>query len=219
VKPIAIWHHTCISAPTVDFDHGLSVYQEQLDTLSKCGLLEAASELYIGVSGGEANVCAVGALAPTKAIVFENALDTCGELPTQLALQQWLPGHEDWAVLYFHTKGVQYKGNAHYRAWRLCMEQVVLWNWKACVKDLEDGFDCTGPHWLEPRLYPGLMDFPYFGGTFWWATGSYLMTLPPVSAYGPSRHEAESWIGKSPRRIRAMNRANHWPGGNCMAYV
>jgi len=219
VKPIAIWYHTCISAPTVDFDHGLSVYQEQLDTLAKCGLLEAASESYIGVSGGEANVCAVAALAPPKAIVFENALDTCGELPTQLALQQWLPGHEDWAVLYFHTKGVQYKGNPHYRAWRLCMEQVVLWNWKACVKDLEDGFDCTGPHWVTPQQYPALMDFPYFAGTMWWATVRYLLTLPKVDAYGPSRWEAESWIGKSPRKIRVMNRANHWPGGNCMAYV
>lgn len=219
VKPLCIFYHTFLSGPTVDFDHGLSIYQEQLQALEKCGLLDAASEFYIGASGGEANTCAVSMLAPAKAIVFENAMDTCGELPTLCELQKWLPGHEGWAVLYFHTKGAQYKGNAHYRAWRLCMEQVVLWNWKACVKDLEDGFDCCGPHWVTPQQYPSLMSFPYFGGNFWMATGRYLMTLPKVDAYGPSRWEAESFIGKSSRKIRAMNRAPHWPGGNCLAYI
>jgi hypothetical protein len=219
VKPISIWYHTFVSGPTVDLDHGISIYQEQLQALEKCGLLDAANEFYIGVSGGEANACAVAMLAPPKAIVFENALDTCGELPTQLALQQWLPGHEDWAILYFHTKGAQYKGDAHYRAWRACMHNVVLWNWRACVKDLEEGFDCTGPHWVTPQQYPSLMDFPYFAGTMWWATAKYLMTLPKVDAYGPSRWEAESWVGKSNRKILVRPYATHWPGGNCMAFV
>ncbi len=216
MKPIAIWYHAFVSGPTVDLDHGLSIYQEQMLALTKCGLLDAASELHIGASGGSANTCAVAMLAPAKAVVFENAMDTCGELPTLCELQKWLPGHEGWAVLYFHTKSAQYKGNATYRAWRLCMERVVLWNWKACVKDLEDGFDAAGPHWLTPQVYPIIGNVSYFGGNFWWAKASFLATLPKVDPNGPSRWHAEVWIGTGKHKIKARPYASHWPMTGCV---
>lgn len=211
----AVYYHTCISSissPVVDFNHGFSILEEQLGTLEQSGLLAACDELYIGVSGGEANACAVAMMAPEKATVFENATDTCGELPTLCKLQQWLPGHEGWAVLYFHTKGVTYPGHEGWTRWRHCMERVVIWNWQKCIKDLEEGFDCTGAHWLTPQKYPGLMDTPYYGGTFWWANSDYLSILPKLSPNGPSRYEAEAWIGKAPRKIRAMDHEPHWPG-------
>lgn len=215
----AVFYHAYPSGPGVNINHGLSIVAEQLTSLDQSGLLAACDELYIGVSGGECNTCAVEMMAPEKAVVFGNAMDTCGELPTLYELQKWLPGHEGWAVFYFHTKSAQYEGNAGYAAWRKCMMNVVVWGWRDCVKDLSEGFDCVGPHWLEPRKYPGLMDFPFFGGNFWAANADYLMTLPQLSPFGPSRHEAESWVGKCPRKINVKPYANHWPGGNCMKHV
>ncbi len=216
---IAVWYHTYVSGPTVDLDHGLSIVDEQLIALDQSGLQSACDELYIGVSGGEANVCAVSTMAPKKAVIIVNAMDSCGELPTMCAIQQWLPGHDGWAVVYFHTKSAQYKGNSGYAAWRRCMQKVVIWNWRQCVKDLEQGFDCTGAHWLEPHKYPGLMTTPYYGGTFWMANSDYLAILPTVSPIGPTRHHAEAWIGYSPRKIKAKDHAPHWPGGNCLQHV
>lgn len=208
----AVWYHTCISNPGIPLDHGLAVYQEQLAALDQSGLMAACDELYIGASGGEANACAVAMMAPAKAVVFENSMDSCGELPTMCELQKWLPGHEGWAVCYHHTKGTQYQGHEGWARWRHCMERVVIWNWTQCIKDLEDGFDCTGAHWLTPQKYPGFMDTPYYGGTFWWANSDYLSILPKLSPTGPSRYEAEAWIGKAPRKIRAMDHEPHWPG-------
>lgn len=218
-QKIAVFYHAYPSGPGVAIEHGLSIVQEQLSALEKSGLLAACDEFYIGVSGGNPNTIAVSMLAPAKAVVFENAMDTCGELPTLCELQKWLPGHEGWAVGYTHTKAASYAGNAGYSAWRRCQDRVVIWNWQQCVKDLEGGYDCVGAHWLTPQQYPALMATPYFGGNAWWAKSDYLSILPTLSPHGPTRHEAEAFIGKSPRKIRAMNRADHWPGGNCLAFV
>jgi len=212
---IALWYHTYVSGPTVDIGHGLSIVQEQLDAMYRSGLQSACAEMYIGVSGGDANTVAVQMLAPSKAVIIEHSMDTCGELPTLCALQDWLPGHDDWLVAYTHTKSAQYKGDANYAAWRRCQDGVVIWNWNQCIKDLQDGFDCSGAHWLDKNIYPSLMDFSYYGGNAWWATSNYLMTLPPLSPTGPSRWEAESWIGKSKRKIKAMNHRPHWPMAGC----
>ena len=219
VNGIAVWYHTYINGPTVDLDHGLSIVQEQLAALYQSGLQEACNELYIGVSGGDANVAAVAMMSPAKAVIIEHSMDTCGELPTLCALQQWLPGHEGWAVCYFHTKSAQYKGDAGYRAWRLCQQAVVVWDWQRCVKDLEDGYDCSGAHWLTPQQYPHLMATPYYAGTFWWARADYLSILPKLSPTGPSRWEAEAFIGKANRKIKFRDHRPHWPGGNCLAYI
>lgn len=215
---LAVFHHSRLSMvdPPIDFNWASGIFEEQMQSLSGSGLLEACSELYLGVSGDEADFMAVATMAPEKAKLFRNDPGTCGELPTMVALQQWLPGHADWGICYFHTKGASAKDNIAYRGWRRCMENVVIWNWRQCVRDLEAGFDCAGPHWLTPAQYPGLMDTPYFGGTMWWAKGNYLESLPQLSPMGPSRWEAEAWIGKSNRNMRVRRYANHWPSGECM---
>lgn len=215
---IAVFYHCILHLkdPPIDFDHASHIFREAMRELDKWRLMEACDELYIGVSGGEANVIAACEMAPEKAVILPHALSTCGELPTLRAIQEWLPGHDDWFVLYFHTKGATYKGHIGWDAWRRCMLDVVVVNWQQCVKDLEQGFDCAGPHWLTPQKYPGLMDTPYFAGTFWWARADYLKILPPVDPCGPTRWDAEAWIGRSPRKIKVKCYANHWPGGPCM---
>jgi hypothetical protein len=216
---LCVFHHSRLSMvdPPIDFDWASGIFAEQMQSLEESGLLAACAELHLGVSGDEADLCAAAEMAPEKANVFRNDPNTCGELPTMVALQQWLPGHSDWGICYFHTKGASAKDNLAYRGWRHCMENVVIWNWAQCVKDLEAGFDCVGPHWLTPARYPTLVGTPMYGGTMWWAKGSYLERLPQLSPTGPSRWEAEAWIGKASGRIRARHYADHWPGPECMA--
>lgn len=193
----------------------MSIVQDQMWALEKSGLLAAASELHMGVSSGTVNLCGVSMFAPKCANLFRNGDETCGELPTLCVLQQWLKTHQDWYVVYFHTKGAQFPNSTTWTAWRRCMEDVILWNWKSCVGDLEQGFDCVGAHWLTPQAYPGMMNYPYFGGNFWVASVRYLATLPLLSPNGPSRHEAEVWIGRANRKIRFRDMKNHWPGAAC----
>lgn len=213
---LAVFYHAFPSGPGVDINHGLAIVREQMAAVESSGLLSTVNELYIGVAGGEPNTCAVAMIAPEMASVAAHGPQTCGELPTLCALQEWLPGHGDWGVLYFHTKGALYQGNGTWDAWRRCMMSVVISDWRKCVADLEQGFDCAGPHWLTPARYPIIGQFPYFAGTFWWARGSYLETLPRLDPNGPSRYEAEVWIGRSKKRINARGYADHWPGAHCL---
>lgn len=216
MKPIAIFYHTYISGPGVPLEHGISIFQEQIRDMEQSGLLDAASEFYIGVSGGESNTCAISMMAPSKAKIIEHGPETCAELPTLCALQNWLPGHEDWAILYFHQKGSLYFGNATWAAWRRCMMGVVVYGWKSCVRDLEQGFDAAGPHYLTPQAFPIIGNVPYFGGNFWWAKASFLATLPKLDPNGPSRYHAEVWIGTGKRKIAVRPYANHWPMTGCV---
>lgn len=216
MKPIAIFYHTYISGPGVPIDHGISIFQEQMLDMASSGLLSAASEFYIGVSGGEANASAVAMMAPEKAKIIEHGPETCAELPTLCAMQNWLPGHDDWACLYLHTKGALYKGHPTWAAWRRCMMGVVVHSWKSCIRDLEQGFDAAGPHFLTPQAYPIIGNISYFGGNFYWATARYLATLPKLDPNGPSRWHAEIWIGSGKRKIRARPYQSHWPMAGCV---
>lgn len=217
MNPIAIFYHIRTSGNGVDFDHATSIVQEQFRDVDKSGLLSAATEFYVGVNGGDADTCAVSMMAPEKANIIENPMEGCGELPTLFNLQQWLPTHEDWHVLYFHTKGALHHGGTKltWASWRHCMANVVIWNWQMCVKDLNEGFDCAGAHWMTREKYPNIVGTPYFGGNFWWATAKYLSTLPTLSPFGPNRYEAEAWIGRSRRKVFARGYRDHFPGAAC----
>lgn len=215
-SPIAIFYHTFPSGPGVAIDHGLSIVGEQLNALEESGLLAEAKEFHIGVSGGDANVCAVSTLAPDKARIIPHGPETCAELPTLCALQDWLPEHQGWHVLYLHTKGALYQGHPLWAAWRHCMAGVVIQDWQKCVRDMEQGFDTVGAHWMSPAVYgPIIGEHCYFGGNFWWATSGYLSKLPKLSPNGPSRWEAEVWLGRTKDKIRFRDYKPHWPMTAC----
>lgn len=213
VKPIAVFHHSWFQ----NFEHGVGIIQEQMLSLEQSGLLENASEVHMGVSGGTEILCAVSMFAPKGANLFRNGDDTCGELPTLCAMQEWLKTHQDWYVAYFHTKGAQYPKSTTWAAWRRCQDDVVIWGWKNCVGELDQGFDCVGAHLIDPKKYGAQVgNYPYFGGNAWFAKARHLLTLPALSPYGPSRYEAEVWIGKTRRKINFRDRKPHWPGAACL---
>jgi len=218
MSPIAIWYHCRMSGgdPCINLDHATSIFQEQMAALKDSGLEAAATEIFIGVNGGDADHAAACMMAPDRAQVL-NHKDGMSELPTIKALRDWLPSHPGWHVLYHHMKGAMYPGHGLWAHWRHCMAHHVVWNWKRCVADLERGYDAVGAHWITPEQYPALMATPYFGGNFWFANSSFLATRPAVmdnALKHTDRYEAEAWIGRG-RRPNVMNYTNHWPGHGC----
>lgn len=218
MNPIAIWHHSYLSGgdPPPDASHSLRIVIEQMTALEESGLSRSASEIHLCVNGSEADHIAVCCCAPEKARVIHHQSGHGSELPTLKLVQDWVKDHPGWYVLYHHTKGACYPGNELWRAWRLCMQHVVVDNWRQCVKDLDDGYDCVGAHWLTPQKYPDLMTSPYFGGNFFWATTKHLSRLDPIDMKA-SRWAAEAWLGYTKERILARGYANHFPGAACMA--
>lgn len=208
---IAVFYHAILSGPGIpEGDLPLNILTEQLAALHGSGLVDAASEIHIGATGR--NSLLVAALAPPKAIVHHHPDSLDGERPTLEILRQWLPGHAGWLVCYHHIKGVSHAGDTCAK-WRRCMEAVIIWNWQACVRDLDQGFQTAGAHWLTPERHNIPNKTPYWGGNFWWARQDYLITLPPLppaSATG-RYYDGEAWIGTGLTRPTARDYAPHWP--------
>lgn len=78
------------------------------------------------------------------------------------------------------------------------MQQMLVYEWARCNRDLERGFQIAGRHW-EPNL-----DFPfrkvphYMVGNFWWTTTRWISFLEPPPAndkLDKDRLLCEWWIG------------------------
>jgi hypothetical protein len=213
---IAIFYHCILSGGCIpiETDFACAIMAGQMKALDASGLLDESDELHIGVNGDEGDRDMARLFVPcphAQYVVHGKGATT--EIPTLAYLRSWLPSHPDWLVLYHHIKGVTHPGDVHSAQWRSGMEQAVVWGWRNCVRDLEHGFDSCGAHWLTPEQFPTLVDrCPFWGGTFWWATARFLLTLPPLPpATWANRFEAESWIGRGPRRPRVKDYRPGWP--------
>lgn len=218
---IALFYHCLFftSPPIKECPAAIEVVFEQMEILKQTGLLDAAQHFMVGVNGGAESRIYVQSLIPSKAEVHYHGLECHNENRTVLALEQWLPGHEDWYVLYFHAKGATWPYSDFMRSrWRECMNRCCLKNWQRCVDDLRVGFEAVGVHYMEyPETPP---DQRIFGGTFCWARASYLLTLPSImdreriklsGLDSPeSRYEAEVWFGNGPRRPRVRDYHPNW---------
>jgi hypothetical protein len=185
---------------------------DQMKTLEAVGLVDAASEIVVGINGGEDDADLARLLAPEKARVIAHGVGTGTEITTLNVLHSWAPAHPGWKVLYFHMKSASHPHAPNTR-WRLNMESHVLGNWRTCILDLAKGHDACGCYWLTPEEHPTLIQqHPFFGGNFFWAKSDYLATLPQLPpAEFVHRYEAESWIGSGPRRPRVKEYLSGWP--------
>lgn len=217
MKPLAVFYHCKLSGegvPSEDF--ALRVMCSQMDALKRSGLADAASEIHIGVNGGDGDGLTASSMAPNKAQLHIHGKEARTEIPTLNLISSWLKGHEDWYVLYHHTKGITHVGESPYEVWRWCMERGVVWGWKNCVEKMDSGYDSCGCHWLTPERFGAAITSPFWGGTFWWAKPGYLMTLPPLPPpTWENRYEAESWIGRGKRRPKVFDYHPEWPGVGC----
>jgi hypothetical protein len=201
----------------------VAVIGEQMAVMAQSGLLEAADYLAVGINGSGESLVYTAMLIPEKAHVVFHGLDSRNENATVRLMETWLPEHPGWAVLYFHAKGATWPYQDGTRSrWRNCMMTACVQNWRSCVRDLAGGFDSVGCHWLTSDQYPWMPPHQAcWGGNFFWATSSFLQTLPSilrsprVQASGlkapESRFEAEVWIGNGPRLPRIKDYHPGWP--------
>ena len=206
MKKIAVFHHSLffIGDPPRRLPYAEGIVSVQMNALKESGLLAAASQIICGVNGGEESHAIAKAMLPQKAHLVFHGLECRNECRTIRIIEEWLPGHEDWFVLYHHSKGAsRFDREARSANWLECMQRRCVWNWQRCIHDLESGYDAVGCHWFEPPYTPPGQRI--FAGTFFWAKASYLMCIPSLMSRDrikvsgidslESRYEAECWIG------------------------
>ena len=213
MRPAAAFYHCKLSGEGIpDPEYAEAVMMQQMIAVRSSGLGQHCREFHAGVNGTPADALLVCAFCPSQTAVHLHGPGARSEIPTMRLIQEWVPDHPGWDVLYFHTKGVTHPREPLYENWRNRMAHYCVDQWRDCVRDLDCGHDAVGCHWLTPAAFPGAVTSPFFGGTFWWARSEYLAQLPPLPpATWENRYEAESWIGR--RRPYPTIRDYHpgWP--------
>ena len=103
-------------------------------------------------------------------------------------------------VLYMHSKGISYEPDSTLSHntfwWSLFMEHHLLARHADCLA-LLDAYDVVGVKW-EDMGRADAREGGHFSGNFWWARGSYILSLEPV--IGEGYYDSELYIGsKQPR--------------------
>lgn len=223
---LAIFYHARLigGEPQVSYPNTVSIAQRQLNQFVESGLYHNANDFIVGINGTEDHAKLLSFPPGTRILVHGDSANS--ELPTIHFLKKWILGHEDWYVCYFHLKGSRYTNDPLTTAWRDCMTHAVIVNWERCVRDLDNGFESVGCHWLVPEKFPTINNwstFPQFpkvgkpamwGGNFWWSKASFLAQLPEMQKFPNGRPDfflAEHWIGLGQRRPRIKDYGPHWP--------
>lgn len=228
--PIAIFYHSVFVIGGKRLPAAAQIVTEQMKALKDSGLLDAASNFFVGVN---ADYGTTPVTFPDKATVIYNGSRCRTELRTLRILEKWLPGHESWLVLWLHSKGVTHKiGDKHSDAWRNCSMHHLVKNWRECVRLIKEyRFDSVGTHWMTGDETPPGQSI--WAGNMFWATGGFLSTLPSIMEreqvkrlgldHVESRYEAEVWIGNGPKLPKVYDLCPNWnPGrqhvkvGNCV---
>lgn len=224
MKPIAIFYHCLFyhGNPPSFRENAFKIIRSQMEALWDSGLWEAATEIVVGINGSDESKKVVDSIIPPKAKRIFHGLESKAENLTIVELEKWIPGHPDWHVLYFHSKGATHNGIDDYsrfsNSWRECMMNDLVVNWKTCVADLNAGAESVGCHFMR-GMADGTQNI--WAGNFWWATSNFLATVPSIFlreriktsgiSAAESRYEAEVWIGNGRLPIVKEYRPN---GGN-----
>lgn len=212
---IAIWYHClfAIGDPPVLQTGATKIVLDQMACMKRSGLMDAADKLVIGVNGGDESDARIKLCFPAKASVIKHGLQSRAENLTIMALWNWvqgLPTHEDWAILYHHSKGCTHSPETDYAQfagrWRDSMTKICVTNWRQCVKDLEE-HDIACTYWMWDMGADKSQHIP--AGNFLWTKASFVRKLPSMFlrdrikesgiAALESRYESEVMWGNGPR--------------------
>lgn len=220
MNKIAVFYHVRLNGSrfNINQEKAMAIMENQMQDLEDSKLLSCIDEFHVCSNGSESESVPARLLAGKQAIFTVNGANAESELPTFGVLQDWLPSHPDWYVLYMHTKGVTKPDDPLRTVWRQCMMKSVVWNWQTCLAALEQGCDMAGAHWLTNFQYPQKLGLPtpIWGGNFWWAKASFLLELPPLirkatPSLGLDGMVAENWIGFGDRNPYVCDLSPHWP--------
>jgi len=200
MKPIAIFYHVYqYESETLKDSAWENMFTSQINRLIDCGLYDAASYIQINVNGTKPLP-----VFKKKFNVKFNRIKDC-EAETLTDLWKFCSEHEDYAVLYFHTKGISLVDSdanvvQNLEKWRDYIEYFNLDTWKVSLDKLQT-HDCAGTEQVsEVRIGGKTWDAPCYGGNFWWANASYIKKLNPEYLHirknrGWWRWASEFWIG------------------------
>lgn len=207
-----------------DLPGAFELLSDQMTRASESGLLDAADEWILCTNGAESNFDgAKEALAEFDNVHFvHTSNDTkLWEWPTLDFMKKICDEtDEDFAICYYHLKGLSRLNDQRVTDWRLYMEHFMVENWEQCFAKVSNDFDLVGTNIIEqPWLHSS--------GNFWWTRASYVRTLdalvhPADTAWGTIspytgarldegnfRYDHEAWIGsKSPKYFEI----SHTPG-------
>lgn len=218
---IAIFYHCLFQLNDELLPAALEIIPEQMWALKSSGLEDEASEIVIGINGGD-EASAFSEFFPAKSTIVYHGLQCRNECRTILILQEWAKAHPGWYVLYFHSKGACHPIGDYMRTrWRKCMQRTVVENWRKCLADLDSGYEAVGNHWMQPPATPPGQYI--FAGTFFWIKTDFLNTLPSIMERArikesgidsfESRYEAEVFLGNGPRPPRIKDYHPNWNPG------
>jgi hypothetical protein len=228
MKPIAIFYHGLFfiwepisSAPPKHLPNAGCIVSNQLTQMINSGLWDAASEIHVGINGGDESVPVGTAIIPSKAKVEYHGLDTFSENRTIVMLHDWAKTHPGWNVIYLHSKGATHDPNSDYGSkvsapWREAMMNDLVVNWRQCVADLNAGNDIACMVWLWEQGWDKSQHIP--AGNFLWTTSDFVANLPSIFlrerikldgiGAATARFEAEVFWGNGPRpNVRAYRTA------------
>lgn len=188
----------------------VNIVHRQMVQLIGSGLANAASEIQVGINGGEESKKFVEAYIPPKAQVTYHGLPSRAENLTIVMIENWVKTHPNWNVLYFHSKGASHEAGTPYAnasdAWREGMMQDLVSGWRQCVQDLET-HDIACSHWMWDMGWDKSQHIP--AGNFLWVTSNFAAKLPSLYfrerikqdgiAAVTSRYESEVYWGNGPR--------------------
>lgn len=207
---IAIFYHCLfyLEDPEDLRMNAVEIVANHMKLLQDCGLLFAASEITVGINGGDESRDIADLLLPRKARKVFHGLDCRNENKTILEIEKFARCSPGYAVLYFHAKGATHKDNDPIRtAWRQCMTRHCVSYWQRALGDLQNGYDSVGVHWMTGEQTPPGQSI--WAGNYWWAKSEFLRSLPSIMlrdriktsgiAALESRYEAEVWLGNGPR--------------------
>lgn len=225
MKHIAIFYHclTHLGDPPELLEHSVEVIRNQMMQLHTSGLLEACDLFIAGINGGGESIEITNLLISPKAHVMIHGLDSRNENMTIISLEKFVKDHQDWYVLYFHSKGASRKSNdEHSNNWRTCMMDNLIGNWGSCVNDLDAGYDSVGCHWMTNQGPDRSQSI--WAGNFWWANAGFLATRFPMMNRDrirlsgvksiESRYESEVWIGNGTRIPKVKDYHSGWKPTN-----
>lgn len=211
MPPIAIFYHCLfyLGQPPELKPHAVEVVKSQIGQMKNTGLLDSASEMIIGINGGDESKDIAHQVFDPKAKLIFHGLESRAENLTIVELEKWVPSHPEWLVLYLHAKGCTHVKSAYgdfSDKWRECMMKYLVQNWRTCVADLKGEVESVGCHFMR-GMADGTQNI--WAGNFFWAKAKYLATLPSIYlrerikmsgiAALESRYESEVWIGNGAR--------------------
>jgi hypothetical protein len=166
---------------------------ELLGSIIHSGLIERLQSLIICNYGIPVNskVSLLSSFYPEKIHFFHVSNDTSYfEVPTMKIIHSMsqLFQNNNHNLLYLHTKGISYRTPyPQIEDWRHFMSYYLVERYQSCLHLLESqAFDAVGVNYKSnPRD---------FRGNFWWATTSYLSSLPMLYLQKADKYVAEKWV-------------------------